>query len=92
MIYKANWIAKGVFCIKTAFTPRSLLNFIQFQKLVEHLRYCLQKIGYELDDVCKILAKDEDSSKIENGANEAVSQVRIDVNEYESLSMEILKD
>jgi len=68
------------------------INFSQFQDLVEHLRSALQQIGYELDDVCKILAKDNEGNTIEDGANEQVSQVRIDVNESGSLSKEKIEE
>ncbi len=69
-----------------------VIRFDHFQDLVEHLRSALQQIGHELDDVCKIIAKDNEGNTIEDGANEQVSQVRIDVNESGSLSKEKIEE
>ena len=57
------------------------ISFAIFKDMVERLESVLQQMGYNPDDVCKILAEDNDSNKIEDGENEHVSQVRIYVRE-----------
>ena len=69
-----------------------VINFEYFKELVEALSSAIQQSGHELDDVCKILAKDNDGNAIEDEPNDTVSQVRVDVNESGPLSTEIIEE
>jgi len=69
-----------------------VITFKIYEDLVDRLRIALQQIGHEMENVCRILPKDNDGNRIEDEANEPVDQIRIDVNENRALSRKQLEE